>query len=94
MGQNNRRYGKVVFYIPEKGMRRKRRKIFVSFFTIEIKKEKEKEGTICKRKPYFFAEEKKNEKGKGGKYLEKDKHIFFAEEKEKEENIWRWKTFG
>ena len=68
MEQNNRRYGKVVFYIPEKGMRRKRRKIFVIFFTIEIKKEKEKEGTICKRKTYFFDEEKKNGEGKGGKY--------------------------
>ena len=29
MEQNNRRYGKVIFYIPEKGMRRKRSKIFV-----------------------------------------------------------------
>ena len=28
MGQNNRRYGKVFFYIPEKGRGRKSRKIF------------------------------------------------------------------
>ena len=28
VGQNNRRYGKVAFYIPEKERRRKRRQIF------------------------------------------------------------------
>ena len=43
----------------------------------------------------FFAKEKKNVKGKGGKYLEKE-NIFFVEEKtekEREENIWRRKLY-
>ena len=53
MGQNNRRYGKVVFYIPEKGMRRNRRKIFGegrnSFF-----EEKEKDSNIWRKKILFW----------------------------------------
>ena len=73
-------YGRVVFDIPETGMRRKRREIFVIFFTIEKKKEKEKEGTICKRKTYFFDEEMKNGEGKGEKYLEKEKYILYGGE--------------
>ena len=47
MGQNNRRYGKIVFYIPEKGMRRKGRKIVGEGKYLEEKKrEKEKEENI------------------------------------------------
>ena len=54
MGQNNRRYGKVVFYISEKGMKRNRRKIFGegkhNFF-----KEKEKETNIWRTTVLFFG---------------------------------------
>ena len=53
MGQNNRRYRKVVFYISEKGMKRNRRKIFGegkhNFF-----KEKEKETNIWRTTVLFF----------------------------------------
>ena len=40
----------------------------------------------------FFAEEKKNREGKGGKHFEKEN--IFWEEKEKEEIIWRRKING
>ena len=47
MGQNNRRYGRIVFYIPEKGMRRKGGKIVGEEKYLEEKKtEKEKEENI------------------------------------------------
>ena len=47
MGQNNRRYGKIVFYIPEKGMRRKDGKIVGERKYLEEKKtEMEKEENI------------------------------------------------
>ena len=36
VGQNNRRYRKVAFYIPEEGRRRKRRKIFEKGIRIYI----------------------------------------------------------
>ena len=91
MGQNNRRYGKVVFYIPEKGMRRERRQTY--FFVMEKKRRKRGnifvEGKyIClwrkrKRREIFeegkciFAEAKKNGGGKGGKYLAKENIFFF-----------------
>ena len=56
--------------------KRKRRKIFREGKHICLwrrrKTEKEKEGNIWRRKIYFFAEEKKSQKGKGGKYLEKE----------------------
>ena len=50
---------------------------------------------MCRRNKSFL-EEKKNGKGKERKYLEKE-NFFSGEkktEKEKEENIWRRKTFG
>ena len=53
MGQNNRRYGKVVFYIPEKGMRRKRRKIFVIFITMEKKRRRKRRELFVKGKHIF-----------------------------------------
>ena len=52
MGENNRTYRKVVFYISEKGMRRNRRKIFgkgKQFFF----EEKVKEANIWRRKGFF-----------------------------------------
>ena len=53
MGENNRAYRKVVFYISEKGMRRNRRKMFgkgkQSFF-----EEKVKETNIWRRKVLFL----------------------------------------
>ena len=70
LGQNNRRYGKIVFYIPEKGMRRKGRKIFAEgkYILMEEKKNGEgKGGKYLERENIFFGGE-----GKGGKYLEKE----------------------
>ena len=59
MGQNNRRYGKIVFYIPEKGMRRKGGKIVGEGKYLEEKKtEREKEENIGEG---FFFEEKEEE---------------------------------
>ena len=56
----------------------------------------EKEGEKYWGEGYtFFVGEKKNEKGKGGKYSEMEKISFFCEEKKnregKKENIWRKK---
>jgi len=45
MGQNNSIYGAFVFYIPEKGRRKKKGEIFVEGKYIFVK-EKEKEKTI------------------------------------------------
>ena len=99
MGENNRRYGKVVFFIPEKGLRRKEKKLFGKgkYFLCDGKRkegkillgrretrrrkrrkifgegkrnlgeEEKKEKNIWRRKKYF-AGEKKNKEGKGGKY--------------------------
>ena len=39
-----------------------------------------------------MAKEKKNRKGRGGKYLENE-NIFFSEEKENEEIVWKRKIF-
>ena len=57
IGQNNQRYGKVLFYIPEKGLRRKKGKLFGEgkyFFGGEEKHRRRKifgEGkNICVRK--------------------------------------------
>ena len=49
---------------------------------------KEKEANILRRK-IFCADEKKDRKGKGGKYLEKEKKFLRGKktEKEKQENI-------
>ena len=44
-GQNNSRYGAVVFYIPEKGRRKKKGKIFGEGKYIFVE-EKEKDKTI------------------------------------------------
>ena len=80
LGQNNRRYGKIVFYIPEKGMRRKGRKIFAEgkYILMEEKKNGEgKGGKYLERENIFFGGE-----GKGGKYLEKE-NIFFEQKESK-----------
>ena len=45
MGQNNSIYGAFVFYIPEKGRRKKKGEIFVEGKYIFVE-EKEKEKTI------------------------------------------------
>ena len=75
MGQNNSRYGAFLFFIPEKGTGKKKRKIFVQgkiffwrrrkrrnyfFLRRRLKMEKEKEENIWKR--IFFVEEKRTEK--------------------------------
>ena len=53
MGQNIRRYGKVVFYIPEKRMRRKRKKISAIFFTMEKKRRRKRRELFVKGKHIF-----------------------------------------
>ena len=53
-GQNNRRHGKVVFFIPEKGMRRKRRNICVIFLRWR-KKGEGKGGKSLEKENIFFA---------------------------------------
>ena len=60
------------------GVRKISRKARDIFLRRRQNTEKEKEDYI------IFVEEKKNAKGKGGKYLEKET-IYFAEEKEKQE---------
>ena len=55
----------------------------------------EKEGK-SEKENIFFAEEKKNREGYGGKYLEKDNTFLRRRKKrgkEKEENIWRREIF-
>ena len=101
MGENNRRYRKVAFYIPEKGRRRKRKKIFDKGIPIYIfsaeenkNKEKEKEENIWRMK-IFFAEKRIGE-GKRGNYLEKENVCLSRKrkrEKEKDKNIWISKYF-
>ena len=44
MGQNNRGYGKLLFYIPEKGRRRKTRKIFEEKYFFSANEKKYGEG--------------------------------------------------
>ena len=63
LGQNNRRYGKIVFYIPEKGMRRKGRKIFAEGKYICFAEEKQKEK-IFGEGQYIFLWRKNTEKEK------------------------------
>ena len=53
VGQNNRRYRKVAFYIPEKGRRRKRRKIFKKGTRIYIFSAKENKTKRKKRRKIF-----------------------------------------
>ena len=53
MGQNNRGYVRLVFYIPEKGRRRKRRKIFKKGTRIYIFSAKENKTKRKKRRKIF-----------------------------------------
>ena len=71
---------KICFCGGEEELKRKRRKIFEEGKKV-FAKEKingERRRKILGRRILLFVGEKKNEEGKGGKYLEK----------EKEENIW------
>ena len=68
MGQNSRRYGKVVFYIPGDGIRMKRRKIFEEekqFLRLR-KKQRRKRRTIFVEGKYIFMRRGKR-KSKGRK---------------------------
>ena len=74
VGQSNRRYWKVAFYIPEKGRRRKRRKIFekgIRTYIGEQKQRQRKGGKYLEEENIFV--EKRNGVGKRGKYLERGK---------------------
>ena len=93
MGQNNKIYGKVVFYISEKGRGIERRKIFEKrniYFCLQRSRttKKEKEENILRRK-IFCADEKKDEEGKVVRYLEKENEFLRRRKtkKEKQENI-------
>ena len=73
MGQNNRRYGKVFFYIPEKGRRGKYLKKEIIFLQrrrnrvryhgegkyLRWKTEKEKEGNIYRKRLFLCRGEEK-----------------------------------
>ena len=86
MGQNNRRYGKVGFKIPEKGRRWKRWKIFVNGIYI-ISAEERKGGNYLKNKSIFFLRRRKKRK------IFREGNYSFSEEKEKVGNIWRRQIF-
>ena len=103
MGQNNRRYGNVGFYITDKRKEREKEenilKMNICFFLQRRRKiEMEKGGNNWTRK-IFFAGEKKNREGNkentkgeghGGKYLKRGK-IFgernFLEDMKMEEKL-------
>ena len=93
MGENNRRYGKVVFFIPEKGLRRKEEKLFGKgkYFLCDGKRkegkillgrrgntENEKEENIWRRKTKFGGGGEKREK-----YLETEKIFCGGEEEQR-----------
>ena len=75
MGQNNRRYGKVVFYIPEKGMRRNRRKIFGEGNMIFFRGGGKGYKYLEKENPFFGRDEKRRRKK--GKIIGEKNSIFF-----------------
>ena len=71
MGKNIRRYGKVGFYIPEEG---RRRKIFGKgkYFLRRIRNKRRKRRKVFVERKFSFTEEMKIREGKGGKLLEKE----------------------
>ena len=84
MGENNRRYGKVVFFIPEKGLRRKEKKLFGKgkYFLCDGKR---KEGKI------LLGRRGNTEKEKEENIWRRKKKL--GEEEKKEKNIWRRKKY-
>ena len=99
MGENNRRYGKVVFFIPEKGLRRKEKKLFGKgkYFLCDGKRkegkillgrrgntEKEREENIWRRKKIGGRRRKKRKIFGDGKNILRGRR---RTKKEKEANI-------
>ena len=74
IGKNIRRYGKVGFYIPEKG---RQRKIFGNgkYFFAEVTESKKRRKVFLGRK-YFLRRRKKSEMEKGENIWERK--IFFG----------------
>ena len=67
-------------------MRRKKKENICNFFYDGEKKEKEKEGTICKRKTYFLTRRRKTEKEKE-ENIWRRKKIFFLRRRRKRRKI-------